>query len=98
MHVPLTINDHLARAVHTYGGRIGIVDEPDQPGPSLGAITYRQVGEFAAAQAAALDRARVAVGERVAILSQNSARMLVSFFGVTGSGRVLVPINFRLGR
>jgi acyl-CoA synthetase (AMP-forming)/AMP-acid ligase II len=35
---------------------------------------------------------------RVAIVSQNSARLLTSFFGVSGWGRVLVPINFRLAR
>jgi acyl-CoA synthetase (AMP-forming)/AMP-acid ligase II len=35
-------------------------------------------------------------GERIAIVSHNSARLLTSFFGVSGSGRVLVPINFRL--
>ena len=35
-------------------------------------------------------------GERVAIVSQNSARLLVALFGVSGYGRVVVPINFRL--
>jgi acyl-CoA synthetase (AMP-forming)/AMP-acid ligase II len=30
------------------------------------------------------------------VVSQNSARLLTSFFGVSGWGRVLVPINFRL--
>ncbi len=35
-------------------------------------------------------------GDRVAIVSHNSARLLSSFFGVTGFGRVLVPINYRL--
>ena len=29
-------------------------------------------------------------------MSQNSARLFTSFFGVSGWGRVLVPINFRL--
>ena len=32
------------------------------------------------------------------IVSQNSARLLTSFFGVCGWGRILVPINFRLAR
>jgi fatty-acyl-CoA synthase len=32
----------------------------------------------------------------VAVISQNSARLFTSFFGVSGWGRVLVPINFRL--
>jgi fatty-acyl-CoA synthase len=98
MHVPLTLNDHLARAIRAYGARIGLVDEPDQPAPSLGSVTYAEVGRLADAQTAALDRDGVEVGERIAILSQNSARMVVSFFGVSGTGRVLVPINFRLGR
>jgi fatty-acyl-CoA synthase len=96
MFVPLSVQDHLHRAVTVYGDRIGVVDEPDQPAPSLGELTYRRVGELADAQAAALDDLGVGVGERVAIVSHNAARLLVSFFGVSGSGRVLVPINFRL--
>jgi acyl-CoA synthetase (AMP-forming)/AMP-acid ligase II len=32
----------------------------------------------------------------VAVVSPNSARLLTSFFGVSGHGRVLVPVNFRL--
>ena len=54
------------------------------------------MAERASAQAAGLDALGVAQGARVAIVSQNSARLLTSFFGVSGSGRVLVPINFRL--
>jgi acyl-CoA synthetase (AMP-forming)/AMP-acid ligase II len=38
----------------------------------------------------------VAGGERVAIVSPNAARFLVSLFGVSAFGRVLVPVNFRL--
>jgi acyl-CoA synthetase (AMP-forming)/AMP-acid ligase II len=52
--------------------------------------------ELARAQAAGLDGLGVGQGERVAIVSHNSARLLTSFFGVCGYGRVLVPINFRL--
>ena len=32
----------------------------------------------------------------MAVVSHNSARLLTSFFGVSGYGRVLVPVNFRL--
>src|SRR4029453_8338335 len=70
--------------------------EPDPPGGGLGNLTYKRVGELARAQASALDEMGIAPGERVAIVSQNSARLLISFFGVSGFGRVLVPINFRL--
>ncbi|HEY9556297.1 MAG TPA: AMP-binding protein, partial [Acidimicrobiales bacterium] len=96
MRTPLTIGGHLDRAAVVYGDRIGIVDEPDAPGGGLGTVTYRRMRELARGQAAALDALGIGVGERVAILSQNAGRLLVSFFGVSGFGRVLVPINFRL--
>ncbi len=96
MKVPLTINDHLRRAVELYPHRIGVVDEPDQPAPSWGSLTYAQMNERSRAIAAGLDALGIAPGERVAIVSHNSARLLTAFFGVSGSGRILVPINFRL--
>ena len=96
MRVPLTVRDFLDRAATVYGDRCGLVDEPDQPAPSLGALTYAEVAARARAQAAALDRLGVGVGQRVAIVSPNAARLFVSFFGVSGWGRILVPINFRL--
>ena len=46
--------------------------------------------------AAGLDALGVGLGERVAIVSQNSARLLTALFAVSGYGRVVVPINFRL--
>jgi acyl-CoA synthetase (AMP-forming)/AMP-acid ligase II len=95
---PLTVRDFLDRAEQVYPDRSAIVDEPDQPAPSLGDITYREMAELARAQAARLDQLGVPVGGRVAIVSQNSARLLTSFFGVSGWGRILVPINFRLSR
>ncbi|MEN3272738.1 MAG: hypothetical protein V7636_1499 [Actinomycetota bacterium] len=96
MKVAMTVGDFLHRAEHVHGARIGLYDEPDPPGGGLGNLTYERVGELARAQAAALDEMGIAHGERVAIVSQNSARLLTSFFGVSGHGRVLVPVNFRL--
>ena len=96
MFVPLGVRDFIDRAVTVYGDRTGVVDEPDQPAESWGSVSYRRMGELAAAQAAGLDALGVAQGERVAIVSHNSARLLTSFFGVCGSGRVIVPVNFRL--
>lgn len=96
MKVPLTVTDHLRRAEVVYGERIGIVDEPDQPAPSWGEITYGEMARRARAQAAGLDRLGVPVGGRVAMVSQNSARLLTSFWGVSSWGRIFVPINFRL--
>src|SRR5438477_615171 len=96
MRVPLTVNDFLERAELVYGDRVGVIDEPDQPAASWGSSTWREIARRARAQAAGLDALGLGVGERVAIVSQNSARLFTSFFGVSGSGRVLVPINFRL--
>jgi len=93
---PLTVSDFLDRAVTVYPDRVAVVDEPNQPAESWGEITYAELHRRAKQQAATLDDLGVPVGGRVAIVSHNSARMLCSFFGVSGWGRVLVPINFRL--
>ncbi len=96
MIVPFSISDFLDRAVTVYGERVGVVDEPDQPAPPLGELTYAELGALARRMAARLDELDIGVGERVAVVSHNSARLLAAFFGVAGFGRVLVPVNFRL--
>jgi fatty-acyl-CoA synthase len=96
MHVPLTTRDFLDRAELVYGDRVGVVDEPEQPAPTLGDVTYREVARRGRAIQAGLDELGIGVGERVAIVSHNSARLLELLLAVPSSGRVLVPINFRL--
>ncbi|GAA2796340.1 AMP-binding protein [Saccharopolyspora taberi] len=96
MFFDLGVRDFLDRAELVYPDRIAVVDEPDQPAASWGSLTYREVARLARAQAASLDELGVPVGGRVAIVSHNAARLLVSFFGVSAWGRVLVPVNFRL--
>ena len=96
MRVPLTVTDFLDRAELVYGDRIGLVDEPDQPAEPWGSLTYREIARRARAQAAALDAMGLERGARVAVVSHNSARLMTSFWGVSGWGRILVPINFRL--
>lgn len=96
MKVALTVNDFLERAELVYPKRVGVIDEPDQPAESWGTLTYGQIAQRARALAAGLDALGIAPGDRVAMVSQNSARLLTALFGVSGSGRVLVPVNFRL--
>ncbi len=55
MRVPLTVTDFLERAELVYGERIGVVDEPEQPAPSWGAMSWREIAQSARAQAAGLD-------------------------------------------
>jgi acyl-CoA synthetase (AMP-forming)/AMP-acid ligase II len=94
--VPLTIADFLERAELVYGDRVAVVDEPEPPGGSLGRMTYRDLAASARSLAVALDDLGLGAGERVAIVSPNAARFLVTLFGVSAYGRALVPINFRL--
>src|SRR4029077_603154 len=96
MIVPLTLSDFLERAELVYGDREAVVDEPNPPGGGLGRFSYGQFAEMARSLAATLDDLGVAKNERVAIVSPNAARFLVSLFGVSVFGRTLVPVNFRL--
>jgi fatty-acyl-CoA synthase len=93
---PLNASDFAWRARAVHGDRVGVVDEPDFPG-GLGTLTYAEVLARCDGMIAAMERLGVGVGERVAIVSPNAAKLLIALYAVTGSGRVLVPINFRLG-
>jgi fatty-acyl-CoA synthase len=95
MKVPLTIGDYLSRGAAVYGSRAAVFDEPGTAG-SLGTLSYRELESRARGMALALDRMGVDHGERVAIVSPNAARFLISYFGVSGYGRILVPVNYRL--
>jgi acyl-CoA synthetase (AMP-forming)/AMP-acid ligase II len=95
MKVPLTVGDFLERAETVYPDSLALVDEPGRPG-GLGRISYREMAARARGMALALDGAGVPAGARVAIVSPNAARFMISFYGVSGYGRVLVPVNYRL--
>ena len=97
MIVPFSVNDFLDRALAVYGDRIGIVDEPDQPAPSLGDLTYaprRRAGAGDGGQARPSSASTSATASPSS--RHNSARLFTAFWGVCGYGRVLVPVNFRL--
>ena len=96
MKVALSVMDFLDRGAAIYPQRTAFVDEPDQPAAPLAAMTFADLAARARAQAAALDELGIGVGERVAIVSHNAARLAAGMFGVAGYGRIFVPINFRL--
>ncbi len=95
VHIPLNIADFCYRARVVHADRLGGVDEPDAVG-NLGRLTYGELMRRCDGMIEALGRERVAPGERVAIVSPNALKLLIALYAVTGSGRVLVPINFRL--
>ncbi|MFW2380303.1 MAG: AMP-binding protein [Acidimicrobiales bacterium] len=98
MKVPMTINDFLDRAATVYPDRVAIIDEPDQVAEPRPTGTYADLADLRRQMGVAMDRMGIAFGGRVAMVSHNSARLLESFYGVSGNGRVFVPINFRLSR
>src|SRR2546429_506569 len=59
-------------------------------------MTYGQFAAMSRSVAAALEEMVVAAGGRIAIASPTRGRFLVSLFGVSVFGRVIVPVNFRL--
>ncbi|MGW4110991.1 AMP-binding protein [Actinosynnema sp. NPDC004786] len=96
MRVPLTVADFLDRAEQVFADTTAAVDEPDQPAAPVPTTTY---GGFAArvrAWQAGFDALGLGEGERVAVVSQNSARLLELLHAVPATGRIAVPVNFRL--
>src|SRR4051812_30038747 len=90
----LTTADFLERGAAGYAREPGLPDEPRPDG--LGALSYGELAGRVRALSAGLDAAGLAPGDRVAVVSHNSARMLELFHAVPASGRVIVPVNFRL--
>jgi acyl-CoA synthetase (AMP-forming)/AMP-acid ligase II len=96
MRVPLTVADFLDRAETVFADSVAIVDEPDQPAVPVAVSTYGDVAGRARAWQAGFDALGIGEGERVAVVSHNSARLLELLFALPASGRICVPVNFRL--
>lgn len=96
MLVPLTLADFLDRAATAAAGRTGLVDEPDQPSAPVPTATYGGVLRRVKAWQAGLDALGIGTGERVAVVSPNSARLLELLYAIPASGRICVPVNYRL--
>jgi fatty-acyl-CoA synthase len=96
MRVPMTIADFLDRAELGFSSSPGVVDEPVQPAAPVPDSSYGRFAERVRAWQAGLDALGVGEGERVAVVSHNSARLLELLFAVPMSGRICVPVNFRL--
>jgi fatty-acyl-CoA synthase len=96
MRVPLTVNDFLYRAEAVSANAVAVVDEPVQPGAPVRTMTYADLLVRVRAWQAGLDGLGVGQGERVAVVSHNATRLLELMYAVPSSGRVCVPVNFRL--
>ncbi|GAA4873302.1 AMP-binding protein [Actinomycetospora straminea] len=96
MRVPLTVNDFLYRAEAVNADAVAVVDEPVQPAVPLRTMTYRELLVRVRAWQAGFDALGIGEGERVAVVSQNAARLLELMYAVPAAGRICVPVNFRL--
>jgi fatty-acyl-CoA synthase len=98
MHLPLTIGQFLDRGATVHTARLAVIDDPAMPGGPLPVMTYGTLAARVAGLAAYLDELGVAPGQRIAVVAHNSARALELYYAVPATGRILVPINFRLAR
>ena len=96
MRVPLTVADFLDRAETAFAESVAVVDEPAPPAPPVPTTTYGELARRVRAWQAGLDGLGIRAGERVAVVSHNSARLMELLHAVPASGRICVPINFRL--
>ena len=70
MKVPLTVNDFLTRGATVYPDRLAVVDEPDQPAPSLGELTFAELAARQRRIGVAMDRLGLPMGARVAMVAR----------------------------
>jgi fatty-acyl-CoA synthase len=89
MNSPLTPLSFLARSVMAYPDRIAVVDGERR-------FTYLEFNERIHRLGAALRRAGIGPGDRVAVLAHNTVRALEPHYAVPLIGSVLVMLNYRL--
>lgn len=87
--VPLTPVRFLYRAADLFGNSVGIVCGDRQ-------FTYAVFRERCERLAAALKKAGVQAGDRVAFLSFNTHQLVEGYYGVPMAGAVVMPLNVRL--
>src|ERR671925_1107911 len=79
----------LHRAARLFPDKIAVVDGERR-------YTYRTLAARVNRLSNALRRMGVNKGDKVAVLSPNSHRMLEAFFAVPQLGAILTPLNYRL--
>ena len=89
MFEPLLPLQFLHRAARLFPGKTAVIDGQHR-------YTYRQLEERVRRLSNALRQRGIGKGDKVAVLSPNTHRMLEAFFAVPQIGAVLTPLNYRL--
>ena len=89
MFEPLLPLQFLRRAARLFPDKTAVIDGEHR-------YAYRQLEERVHRLSNALRQRGIGKGDKVAILSPNSHRMLEAFFAVPQIGAVLAPLNYRL--
>jgi acyl-CoA synthetase (AMP-forming)/AMP-acid ligase II len=89
MFEPLLPLQFLRRAARLFPDKAAVIDGKHR-------YTYRQLEERVHRLSNALRQRGIGKGDKVAVLSPNSHRMLEAFFAVPQIGAVLAPLNYRL--
>lgn len=89
MFDPLLPVQFLRRAARLFPDKMAVIDGTHRH-------TYRQLEERVHRLSNALRQRGIGKGDKVAVLSPNSHRMLEAFFAVPQIGAVLTPLNYRL--
>ena len=87
----LTIPAVVAWAAREFGDAEALAD----PGPGGSRLSYRELGEWVTAVAAALIDGGLAPGDRVAVWAPNTGQWVLAALGTLGAGGVLVPVSTR---
>ena len=90
MQVPMSPVRILKRAVKLYPEKTAVVDGDLR-------LTYAEVQRRANRVVHAVEGMGISPGGRVAVLDYNTYRYMELYFGMAASGRVLSPLNTRLG-
>ncbi len=96
MKIAFNVLHFLERAAILYGDRVAIIDPYLSSDDQLRQVSYQQLWRKVRAQARAFNKLGLKPGSKIAVVSDNSARFFMTFFSVSGFGRILVPINYRL--
>ena len=89
MFEPLLPVNFLYRATRLFPDKLAVVDGERR-------YTYRALAARVNRLSNALRQMGVSQGDKVAVLSPNSHRMLEAFFAVPQLGAILTPLNYRL--